>query len=206
MEISCVLNYNTYMNFLKFSQKKALKIFRLLGYIMIVCSIIYGVATFTNEIIYDELIGDIVFMCITALAGLYLVFRIKPLTLKIYEKTINSNKIMSSNPTIAYSFNENNFRVLLTCNYCLEDCTYSYDIINHIVEVDNAIYVYIANNTAHIIEKTIDNNEAYNDVSNFLKDKFGSKYMFALSKKWKLQIRYFKLNLYKLKKMNPNIF
>ena len=78
---------------------------------------------------------------------------------------------------MTFQFNENNYKVLVTSSLGIEDCTYSYEMINGIVEIKNYLFIYIANNTAYIINKQQDDMQNVENIINFLKQKFDKRYV-----------------------------
>ena len=78
---------------------------------------------------------------------------------------------------MTYQFNENNYKVLVTSSLGIEDCTYSYEMINGVVETKKYLFICIANNTAYIINKQQDDMQNVENIINFLKQKFEKRYI-----------------------------
>ena len=125
---------------------------------------------------FDNFIFDIIITALIIFFGLLLIY-LKSFVIKSTSKQFNSNKFLSSQPVMTFQFNENNYKVLTTSSLGIEDCTYSYEMINGIVEIKNYLFIYIANNTAYIINKQQDDMQNVENIINFLKQKFDKRYV-----------------------------
>lgn len=175
-EISTQMNLNNYLQYVIFSQKKSLKFIRGFGIIILASALFYLIMSIV-EFNKDEFMFDLIFVIIIALCGVLFTFCFKSLLIKGQTKQFNSNKFLSSQPVITYQFNENNYKVLVTSSLGIEDCTYSYEMINGVVETKNYLFICIANNTAYIINKQQDDMQNVESIINFLKQKFEKRYI-----------------------------
>ncbi|MCI5497615.1 MAG: hypothetical protein MR412_03395 [Firmicutes bacterium] len=186
MEISCTLTKEAYTNYYYFLQKKTIKLFRILGIIFLVGIALITVAIFTQNTSKQEIVEDLEIQIglaiVFGLLGLYMIFGYKPLTIKLAQKLYESSVYMSCEPIVTFQFNENNYKVLTTSKYGIEDCTYSYELIQRVIETDTSLYIMIATNQAQILTKNEDT-DLINKITTHLRSKLGTKYALQLSKK-----------------------
>ena len=175
-EISTQINLNNYLQYILFSQKKSLKFFKIFGSLLLVFAGISFVMSIVEFDTFDNFIFDIIITALIIFFGLLLIY-LKSFVIKSTSKQFNSNKFLSSQPVMTFQFNENNYKVLVTSSLGIEDCTYSYEMINGIVETKNYLFICIANNTAYIINKQQDDMQNVENIINFLKQKFDKRYV-----------------------------
>lgn len=167
MELSTTLTLEQYLQYYLYTQKKSLKMMRIFGIIIILIGLSDIISCFFEEIIMEDLIFDITFTIIIVAIGLFFVFGFKSLTTRIATKMYTSNNILSVNPVFTYQFNKNNYQVLTTSSLYIEDCTYSYEMISHIVITKNNIYIFNGSTSAHIITRTPENSDSINKLLDF---------------------------------------
>ena len=175
-EISTQMNLNNYLQYVLFSQKKSLKIFKIFGGLLLVFAGFSFVMSIVEFDTFDNFIFDIIITALIIFSGLLFIF-LKSFVIKSTSKQFNSNKFLSSQPVMTFQFNENNYKLLVTSTLGIEDCTYSYEMIKGIVETKNYLFIYIANNTAYIINKQQDDMQNVENVKKFLKEKFDKRYI-----------------------------
>ena len=175
-KISTQINLNNYVQYILFSQKKSLKFFKIFGSLLLVFAGFSFVMSIVEFDTFDNFIFDIIITALIIFFGLLLIF-LKSFVIKSTSKQFNSNKFLSSQPVMTFQFNENNYKVLTTSSLGIEDCTYSYEMINGIVETKNYLFICIANNTAYIINKQQDDMQNVENIINFLKQKFDKRYV-----------------------------
>lgn len=175
-EISTQINLNNYLQYILFSQKKSLKFFKIFGSLLLVFAGFSFVMSIVEFDTFDNFIFDIIITALIIFFGLLLIY-LKSFVFKSTSKQFNSNKFLSSQPVMTFQFNENNYKVLTTSSLGIEDCTYSYEMINGVVETKNYLFIYIANNTAYIINKQQDDMQNVENIINFLKQKFDKRYV-----------------------------
>ena len=175
-EISTQINLNNYVQYILFSQKKSLKFFKIFGSLLLVFAGFSFVMSIVEFDTFDNFIFDIIITALIIFFGLLLIY-LKSFVFKSTSKQFNSNKFLSSQPVMTFQFNENNYKVLTTSSLGIEDCTYSYEMISRIVETKNYLFIYIANNTAYIINKQQDDMQNVENIINFLKQKFDKRYV-----------------------------
>ena len=175
-EISTQINLNNYLQYILFSQKKSLKFFKIFGSLLLVFAGISFVMSRVEFDTFDNFILDIIITALIIFFGLLLIY-LKSFVIKSTSKQFNSNKFLSSQPVMTFQFNENNYKVLVTSSLGIEDCTYSYEMINGVVETKNYLFICIANNTAYIINKQQDDMQNVENIINFLKQKFEKRYI-----------------------------
>ena len=165
-EISTQINLNNYLQYILFSQKKSLKVLKIFGILLLVFAGFSFVMSIVEFDTFDNFILDIIITALIIFFGLLLIY-LKSFVIKSTSKQFNSNKFLSSQPVMTFQFNENNYKVLTTSSLGIEDCTYSYEMINGIVEIKNYLFIYIANNTAYIINKQQDDMQNVENIINF---------------------------------------
>ena len=175
-EISTQINLNNYVQYILFSQKKSLKFFKIFGGLLLVFAGFSFVMSIVEFDTFDNFILDIIITALIIFFGLLLIY-LKSFVIKSTSKQFNSNKFLSSQPVMTFQFNENNYKVLTTSSLGIEDCTYSYEMINGVVETKNYLFICIANNTAYIINKQQDDMQNVENIINFLKQKFEKRYI-----------------------------
>ena len=175
-KISTQINLNNYVQYILFSQKKSLKFFKIFGSLLLAFAGFSFVMSIVEFDTFDNFIFDIIITALIIFFGLLLIF-LKSFVIKSTSKQFNSNKFLSSQPVMTFQFNENNYKVLTTSSLGIEDCTYSYEMINGIVETKNYLFICIANNTAYIINKQQDDMQNVENIINFLKQKFDKRYV-----------------------------
>ena len=178
IEFTTTLDCNAFFSFSKFTQRKNIKAFKIVGIIFALFGVLGAIASFEEPIIIEELIYSLAFSFILLFVGLFLIFGYTKQLDTLSKKIFFSNKLYTANPKITYQFNENNLRVLFTSELGIEDSTYSYEIISSIVETSDYIFLLISTNSAHIIPKTPDNTKDIEQVTKFLKTKFIEKYVY----------------------------
>lgn len=171
MEISTQLNLDSYLQFNLYTQKKTMQTFKILGILVILFGVFDIFTCFFDEvIIVEDLVFELVFCALIILCGVFLIVGFKKLLIKNATKIYNSNRAYSLNPTITFQFNKNNFRVLTTSNKYMEDCTYSYEMITHIIITGDYVFVCTGKATAYIINKTSENSSQLAKILLFLKN------------------------------------
>ena len=186
MEISSTLTQKIYVDFYMFMQKKNIKTFKIcggviLGFALLITLLIFVGNSSTAEIVEDLEIQIPLFAIFVAL-GLFMIFGYKPLLLRVTTRTYALNSFVASEPIATYQFNDNNFQMLTTSKLGIEDCTYSYEIINRIIESDTYIFIFIATNQAFIITKSEDL-DLNKKIIELLKTKTENKYTECICKK-----------------------
>ena len=175
-EISTQMSLNNYLQYILFSQKKFLKVFKIFGILLLVFAGFSFVMSIVEFDTFDNFIFDIIITALIIFLGLLFIY-LKSFAIKGASKQYNNNKFLSSQPVMTYQFNENNYKVLVTSSLGIEDCTYSYEMINGVVETKNYLFICIANNTAYIINKQQDDMQNVENIINFLKQKFEKRYI-----------------------------
>lgn len=175
-EISTQMSLNNYLQYVLFAQKKSLKVLKIFGILLLVFAGFSFVMSIVEFDTFDNFIFDIIITGLMIFLGLFFIF-FKSLVIKGTSKQFNSNKFLSSQPVMTYQFNENNYKILVTSSLGIEDCTYSYEMINGVVETKNYLFICIANNTAYIINKQQDDMQNVENIIKFLKQKFDKRYV-----------------------------
>lgn len=171
MEVTTQMTLDNFLSYYLYTQKKSLLLLRIFGIIFILLGLSDAISCFFDDpIIIDDLIIDLSFVVITILAGIFFIFGIKKLLTTSAKRSYNSNRLYASNPVFTFQFNANNFKILTTSTLGLEDCTYSYEIISHIIETESFIYIFTGTATAFIISKKQKDGDNISKIIDFLKN------------------------------------
>lgn len=183
MEISTQMTYDNFLKYFLYSQKKIKAIYRAIGIIFIILAVSDAVSCLFEPLVIDDLIIDIAFIVSLLVIGILFLVLIDRILTNAASKAYHSNKFIATSPVFTFQFNKNNYKVLVTSPMGIEECTYSYDMINSIVETDNFIYIKIGNNSAYIINKIQENIENINKIITFLRDEKQINYIVDIKKK-----------------------
>lgn len=184
VEITCEMTKKANYDYFMYMQKKAVNVLKSMGIMFVAFAVLYAIVAFT-DIVVEDLAYDIVFLLLLVALGLFLIFICKPLLNKSFEKVYNSNKFLLSKPVFTYNFSDRNYKILVTSNFGMEECTYSYDMLNTVIETDEYFYLCFASNSAYIIIKSAGDKDTIIKIQEILKEKLGARYVTQLEPKQK---------------------
>ena len=102
IEFTTTLDYNAFFSFSKFTQRKNIKTFKIIGIIFALFGIMGAIVSFDEPIIIEELIYSLVFSFILLFVGLFLIFGYTKQLDTLSKKIFFSNKLYTANPKITY--------------------------------------------------------------------------------------------------------